>query len=68
MQEQLSAAKSARQAFNDGGVMFKAVLRYVPLIPLSAAVLLFLLMPFERSRDAGGELLHVPRLLDQLDV
>jgi hypothetical protein len=38
--------------------MLKAVLRYVPLIPLCAAVLLFLLMPFERAEEAGGELVH----------
>jgi hypothetical protein len=48
--------------------MVKAVLRYVPLIPLSAAVLLFLLMPFERTEEAGGELVHGPRPIDYLDV
>jgi hypothetical protein len=36
-------------------VVFKAWLQYVPLVPLIAAVLLFLLMPFEGARESSGE-------------
>ena len=38
-------------------MIFKTVLRYVPLGPLLLAILLFLLMPFDKGpKEGGGEL------------
>jgi hypothetical protein len=43
--------------------MCRAILRYVPLGPLILAVLLFVLMPFDREKqEEGGESARVPAI------
>lgn len=48
--------------------MFKALLHYVPLGPLLLAVLLFLLLPFDREGKGSEEPVEASRIENQLEL